>query len=69
MFFVFRFIKAAAFLEGFYEPALALLYEPVQTCGGRLAKRRSTCRLVLLSLNLVQVCINDTSLCVVCVKF
>ncbi|CAM9407980.1 unnamed protein product, partial [Sphacelaria rigidula] len=48
------FIKAAAFLEGFHEPALALLYEPVQTCAGRLAQRRSTCRLVLLSLNLVQ---------------
>lgn len=49
-----RFIKAAAFLEGFHEPALALLYEPVQTCPGRLASKQSTCRLVLLSVNLTQ---------------
>eukprot|EP00752_Nemacystus_decipiens_P015088 g13442.t1 len=48
------FIKAAAFLEGFHEPALALLYEPVQTCAGRLASMRSTCRLVVFSLNLTQ---------------
>ncbi|CAN0545081.1 unnamed protein product, partial [Ectocarpus sp. 8 AP-2014] len=49
-----RFIKAAAFLEGFHEPALALLYEPIQTCAGRLASKRSTCRLALLSINLTQ---------------
>ncbi|CAN0299002.1 unnamed protein product, partial [Ectocarpus sp. 12 AP-2014] len=48
------FIKAAAFLEGFHEPALALLYEPIQTCAGRLASKRSTCRLALLSINLTQ---------------
>lgn len=51
----FRFIKAAAFLEGFHEPALALLYEPTQTCAGRLASKRSTCRLVVFSINLTQV--------------
>eukprot|EP00903_Cladosiphon_okamuranus_P018754 g17257.t1 len=48
------FIKAAAFLEGFHEPALALLYEPIQTCAGRLASKRSTCRLVVFSINLTQ---------------
>ncbi|CAM9443013.1 unnamed protein product [Discosporangium mesarthrocarpum] len=42
------------FLEGFNEPALALLFEPDQTWGGRLAGLRSTCKLVLLSLNLPQ---------------
>lgn len=50
-----RFIKAATFLEGFHEPALAVLYEPIQTCPGRLASKRSTCQLALLSLNLTQV--------------
>ncbi|CAN0132678.1 unnamed protein product, partial [Laminaria digitata] len=48
------FIKAATFLEGFHEPALAILYEPIQTYAGRLASKRSTCRLVLLSVNLTQ---------------
>ncbi|CAM9806161.1 unnamed protein product, partial [Scytosiphon promiscuus] len=45
---------AAAFLEGFHEPALAILYEPIQTCAGRLATKRCTCRLVVLSINLTQ---------------
>lgn len=52
---LFRFIKAATFLEGFHEPALAILFEPIQTYAGRLASMRSTCRLVLLSVNLTQV--------------
>ncbi|CAN0446856.1 unnamed protein product, partial [Hapterophycus canaliculatus] len=47
-------IKAAVFLEGFHEPALALLYEPIQTCAGRLAAKRCTCRLAVLSINLTQ---------------
>ncbi|CAM9832960.1 unnamed protein product, partial [Choristocarpus tenellus] len=47
-------VKDVAFLEGFNESALALLFEPVQTLGVRLADLRSTCKLVLLSLNLTQ---------------
>ncbi|KAI8825062.1 CPSF A subunit region-domain-containing protein [Fimicolochytrium jonesii] len=42
------------FLYGYLEPTLAILYEPVQTWGGRLAARRDTKRLIVISLDLDQ---------------
>ncbi|CAM9193922.1 unnamed protein product, partial [Phaeothamnion confervicola] len=43
-------VRAIAFLGGFSEPALAVLFEATPTWGGWLAASRHTCRLVLLSL-------------------
>ncbi|TPX40593.1 hypothetical protein SeMB42_g03452 [Synchytrium endobioticum] len=41
-----------AFLYDYFEPTLAILFEPVQTWTGRLAARRDTKRLIVVSLDL-----------------
>ena len=40
-----------AFLPGFNEPTLAILFQPNQTCTGRLENARDTCRLIVVTLD------------------
>ncbi|KAF9586527.1 Cleavage and polyadenylation specificity factor subunit 1 [Lunasporangiospora selenospora] len=42
------------FLYDFFEPTLAILFSPQQTWTGRLAVRKDTCSLVVVSLNITQ---------------
>lgn len=42
-----------AFLPGFVEPTLALLYEPELTCIGHLAVKKDTCEVMVVSIDLV----------------
>ena len=39
------------FLHGYNQPTLLILYEPLKTCAGRIAVRKDTCRLVVISLD------------------
>ncbi|KAI9146233.1 CPSF A subunit region-domain-containing protein [Paraphysoderma sedebokerense] len=47
-------IKSVVFLENYYEPTIAILYEPVKTWIGRIATRKDTCRIAVISLDLHQ---------------
>ena len=40
------------FLHGYHQPTLLILYEPLKTCPGRIAVRKDTCRLDVLTLDL-----------------
>ncbi|KAI9598078.1 CPSF A subunit region-domain-containing protein [Syncephalis fuscata] len=46
-------ILSLGFLNNFYEPTLALLYESAETWAGRLVERKDTCELVVVSLDVV----------------
>ncbi len=39
------------FLHGYNQPTLAILYEPLQTFAGRIAVRRDTCRIDVITLD------------------
>ena len=39
------------FLHGYNQPTLAILYEPLQTFAGRIAVRKDTCRLDVITLD------------------
>ena len=43
-----------AFLFGYVEPALAIMYEPFQTWSGRLSERKDTVAVVVISLDVLQ---------------
>ncbi|RKP05219.1 CPSF A subunit region-domain-containing protein [Thamnocephalis sphaerospora] len=45
-------VLSVRFLNNFYEPTLAVLYEPAETWTGRLQTRKDTCELVVVSLDL-----------------
>ena len=40
------------FLHGYHQPTLLILYEPLKTCPGRIAVRKDTCRLDVLTLDI-----------------
>ena len=39
------------FLHGYNQPTLLILYGPLKTCSGRIAVRKDTCRLDVISLD------------------
>ncbi|KAL3319241.1 Cleavage and polyadenylation specificity factor subunit 1, partial [Cichlidogyrus casuarinus] len=45
-------VRDMKFMPGFFEPTLAILYEPTATWAGRLVQRKDTCCLLALSFNL-----------------
>ncbi|ESN93223.1 hypothetical protein HELRODRAFT_103603 [Helobdella robusta] len=47
-------VKDIDFLHGYYEPTLAILFEPLPTWAGRVAVRKDTCHMVALSINMEQ---------------
>ncbi|KAI8928665.1 CPSF A subunit region-domain-containing protein [Entophlyctis helioformis] len=43
-----------AFLYGYFEPALAIMFEPQQTWTGRLGSRKDTVSVIVISLDIIQ---------------